>query len=335
MKQLLFILIFSMFTYISPAAAYNVEQAKEDLKLERYTTAIESLRTLVEQEEDNYEAWFLFGVAHVHEQQYHQAIEAFRQVIALRPDLAEPHNNLAAVYNSLDDTKSAVRELEIALKKRPNYTIAEENLADLYVKLALQHYRNSLKNAPNPLVEQRYARLMKVRNPVFEAKSTPAKDIAIAPTTKPVAQQKPTPAPKTTESQTASNQNPIPVQAKLPQVEKSITGVLDALEAWKAAWSSQNLQAYFAAYAKNYQPDARFASKAAWEAYKTRVIQNKTFIRIGLEQVEVSMANHNKTADIKLLQRFHSNTYNGNDFKKITFKYTPQGWKITHEASIQ
>jgi len=331
----------------SPAWAYDVSQAKADLKQGRYTEAIEQLRTLVKNDANNYEAWFLFGVAHVHEQQFHQAIEAFRQVINLRPDLAEPHNNLAAVYNNLGDTKAAVKELEIALEKRPNYTIAEENLADLYIKLALQHYRNTLKTSPNPVIEQRYARLIQVRNPMPDDAAKPTVKNSPAPE-QAVVEQKATVQAATQHTKQQSTQPHIltPVTTQQPQVEQnqatvtppvadqSITGVLDALEAWREAWSSQNLDAYFSAYADDYQPDARFDSLDAWKAYKKRVISNKSFIRIELEQVEVNMQGRD-IATVKLLQRFHSNTYNGKDFKKITFKYTPQGWRIIAEASVQ
>ena len=356
MKNIYSILIL-LLMLSSPAFAYDVTQAKADLKQGRYTDAIEQLRTLVKNDADNYEAWFLFGVAHVHEQQFHQAIEAFRQVINLRPDLAEPHNNLAAVYNNLGDTKAAVKELEIALEKRPNYTIAEENLADLYIKLALQHYRNTLKTSPNPVIEQRYARLVQVRNPMPDNVSSPAAKNMPVPE-QPMVEQKATEKAATqhTEKQAmqphiltpAVAQKPQTTQPKTeqPQVKKdqatvmptvadqSITGVLDALEAWREAWSAQNLDAYFSAYADDYQPDARFDSLDAWKAYKKRVISNKSFIRIELDQVEVNMQDKT-TATVKLLQRFHSNTYNGKDFKKITFKYTPQGWRIIAEATVQ
>jgi len=332
MKNIYSILII-LLMLSSPALAYDVTQAKADLKQGRYTDAIEQLRTLVKNDGNNYEAWFLFGVAHVHQQQFHQAIEAFRQVISLRPDLAEPHNNLAAVYNNLGDTKAAVKELEVALEKRPNYTIAEENLADLYIKLALQHYRNTLKTSPNPVIEQRYARLIQVRNPMpDDISNQPSSSVSTAA--------------ENTEKQTTQPHILTPVATAKPQVEQhhapvvpvvadqSITGVLDALEAWREAWSAQNLDAYFSSYADDYQPDARFKSRDAWKAYKKRVISNKSFIRIEFEQVEVNMQGHN-IATVKLLQRFHSNTYNGKDFKKITFKYTPQGWHIIAEASVQ
>lgn len=351
MKNIYSILIL-LLMLSSPAFAYDVTQAKADLKQGRYTDAIEQLRTLVKNDADNYEAWFLFGVAHVHEQQFHQAIEAFRQVINLRPDLAEPHNNLAAVYNNLGDTKAAVKELEIALEKRPNYTIAEENLADLYIKLALQHYRNTLKTSPNPVIEQRYARLIQVRNPMPDDVVKPTAKAAPVPNKKVETQE----VVQHTEKTTTQPHILTPVAAAKPQVQpsqikqaqaeqpqatieptvadQSITGVLDALEAWREAWSAQNLDAYFSAYADDYQPDARFDSLDAWKAYKKRVISNKSFIRIELDQVEVNMQDKS-TATVKLLQRFHSNTYNGKDFKKITFKYTPQGWRIIAEATVQ
>jgi len=337
MKNIYTSILITLLMFSSPALAYDVTQAKTDLKQGHYTDAIEQLRTLVKNDADNYEAWFLFGVAHVHQQQFHQAIEAFRQVIALRPDLAEPHNNLAAVYNNLGDTKAAVKELEVALEKRPNYTIAEENLADLYIKLALQHYRNTLKTSPNPVIEQRYARLIQVRNPMPD-------DVASQPSSSAPTTEQNTPQHTEKKAVQAHVLTPIvTVQTKAAQstpsampmvADQSITGVLDALEAWREAWSSQNLDAYFSAYADDYQPDARFNSLDAWKAYKKRVIGNKSFIRIEFEQVEVNMQGRD-IATVKLLQRFHSNTYNGKDFKKITFKYTPQGWRIIAEASVQ
>jgi ketosteroid isomerase-like protein len=187
------------------------------------------------------------------------------------------------------------------------------------------------------VIEQRYARLIQVRNPMPDGtSSSPLSDIATA---QPNTPQQPTKqvtqphilTPVATEKNQAEQRNTIAIPLVADQ---SITGVLDALEAWREAWSSQNLDAYFAAYTDDYQPDARFKSRDAWKAYKKRVISNKSFIRIEFEQVEVNMQGHN-IATVKLLQRFHSNTYDGKDFKKITFKFTPQGWYIITEASVQ
>jgi len=355
MKQLFLTLLFMASTNLAFATTpYTIDQAKEDMHAGRYEATIDNLRGLVNQDQRNYEAWFLLGVAHVHEQQSHQAIEAFRQVIAIRPDLAEPHNNLAAVYNNLGDTNAAVSELEAALEKRPNYTVAEENLADLYVKLALQHYRNALTQSPNPIIEQRYARLVKVRNPMPTEKdaeadtpSQPAATTAVVQKDSPAKAKKSKPIDVTaTEPETAAikpmkpfnasviQAQPAPASVKTHPKQATITDVLDALEAWRVAWSKQNLESYFAAYANDFNPGSGFDSLSAWKEYKTRVIQNKKYIRVNLEQVEVTFNADKSAATIMMLQRFRSNSFTGDDLKKIRMIHTQHGWKIIDEASI-
>jgi len=332
----------------SPAFAANtaLEQAKKDMGDGRYANALQTLQKLVETEQDNYEAWFLFGVAQVHEQRDHQAIEAFRHVIELRPTLAEPHNNLAAVYNNLGDTKAAIKELETALEKRPNYAVAEENLADLHIKLALQHYRSSLNNGASPAVEQRYARLLKVRNPSASsaevATAQPTK--ALKPTVETVVKPRPAPIPTPVMNQAKQHDaythvepaTAMKANEAAPSIaeDKSITGVLDALEAWRKAWSAQDLDAYFSSYAETFNPGSRFATVEAWKTYKKRVIKNKTFIDVQFDKVEVDIPASRDVATISVLQHFRSNTYVGNDRKQITMKYTPQGWKIVSEVSL-
>jgi Flp pilus assembly protein TadD len=319
-------------------ASTPLEQAKQDMQAGRYAQALDTLSELVKKEDNNYEAWFLFGVAQVHEQKDHQAIEAFRHVIELRPTLAEPHNNLAAVYNNLGDTKAAIHELEIALEKRPNYTVAEENLADLHIKLALQYYRDSLKHGANSIIEQRYARLLRVRNPVAADNQAAQPQQPRNKKGKPATATEPVMIPQPyvgKASKPIVTPKPSTAQKSMPSIaeDKSITGVLDALEAWRTAWSTQALDAYFKAYATDFKPESRFNSIAAWKAYKTRVIQNKAFIDVQLEKVEVDIPASRDIATIHVLQHFRSNTYVGDDYKTITMKYTPQGWKIISEAS--
>jgi len=331
------------------ATTDTLNQAKKDMNLGRYAAAAIKLNQFVEQKPSHYEAWFLFGVAHVHQQQYHQAIEAFRQVIRLRPDLAEPHNNLAAVYSNLDDTQAAIKELKIALEKRSDYPVAEENLADLYVKLALRHYKKSLRYASNPIVEQRYARLVKVRNPLTKPVHITTKEGVVTasakveiservPQVEP--QEKSNPLPATAAKKTSDKQKTvahidIEDQSQQPLQQPSVAAVLAALEIWRSAWASQDLDHYFSAYAKDYEPDTRFKSIVEWKAYKTRVIQNKTFINIDFEQVDATFSPRKDYATVQLLQHFRSNSYQGDSLKKVTLKHTAQGWKIIHEVSIQ
>jgi hypothetical protein len=221
--------------------------------------------------------------------------------------------------------------------------VAEENLADLYVKLALQHYRNTLKNAPNPLVEQRYARLIQVRNPISAnevsdtsavvdtEQTTPSKK-----TVPPIAAVEPKKMPVKLVAKQQPKQEPVTLEAAPVNMQDvSIASVLDALEAWRTAWSEKNLAQYFAAYAPDYKPEASFGSQKSWKAYKERVISNKKYITLSFEQVEVTIHPDKQHAIIMFLQRFNSNSYNGNDFKKIALEHGTDGWKITAEASIK
>ncbi|MDX8384408.1 MAG: tetratricopeptide repeat protein [Ghiorsea sp.] len=332
------------------AAQELVPQAKEDMKHGRYTLAIEKLSQAITNQSNDYEAWFLFGVAHSHELQYQQAIEAFRQVITLRPDLAEPHNNLAAVYNALGDPKAAVRELEAALIKRPHYAVADENIANLYIELALRHYRSSLEQSSSPVVEQRYARLLKVRNPIQDAPkavveeskkdSEPSQQAKKPEQTKPPKLAKPLlPTAPSPEQSDVGNSPAVVVTNASPRPEKEvdpgITGVLDALESWRLAWSAQSLAGYFAAYSAEYKPEARFSSVKAWKKCKTRVIKNKKYIKVGFEQVNVDMQPDSDVATVMMLQRFRSNSYNGDGFKRINLRRGHDGWKIISEVSVK
>ncbi len=335
-------------------------QAKEALSLGRVAVAADLLNKQVQAEPDDYQAWFLLGVAQARGQHFHQAIEAFRRVIELRDDLAEPHNNLAVIYNELGDVKAAVHELEQSLQKQPGYAIAEENIADLYIKLALQYYKKALVKNDNPALTQRYARLLQVRDSRVKASAPHAvvqanvvkkipettventehqilaeKVVAVNAVVtkeshKAVSKAAVSPLPEQVGKQKPDNQNTV-VDAHKPNEEKEI---LAGLEAWRVAWQGQDLEAYFSTYASDYIPTGRYASLSAWKAYKKRVIGNKTYIKVDLSNIKVELSEDKKVARIRFKQAFRSNTYNGDDVKVLKLEKRQQGWKIVREASL-
>jgi tetratricopeptide (TPR) repeat protein len=56
------------------------------------------------------------------------------------PELAEPHNNLGALYASQGNYSAARASMEAALRANPNYAIAQENMGDVLLNLANQAY---------------------------------------------------------------------------------------------------------------------------------------------------------------------------------------------------
>ncbi len=91
---------------------------------------------------------FLKGVMLAEAKRDTEAIALFQRLVDDHPDLAEPYNNLAALYAANGDYARARSTLEQALKMNPGYATANENLGDVYAALAAQAYSRALKSAP-------------------------------------------------------------------------------------------------------------------------------------------------------------------------------------------
>lgn len=73
------------------------------------------------------------------------ALETFLRLTTEYPELPEPHNALASIYASQGDYEQARISLERAIRARPDYATALENLGDLQLHLAQQAYCQALK----------------------------------------------------------------------------------------------------------------------------------------------------------------------------------------------
>lgn len=74
-----------------------------------------------------------------------EAETLLRQLAQDYPELAEPHNNLAAIHASRGEYGLARSELQESLRLDPAYATAYENLGDVYLKLAEQAYAHASK----------------------------------------------------------------------------------------------------------------------------------------------------------------------------------------------
>ena len=82
----------------------------------------------------------------------------FRSLVDDFPDLAEPYNNLAALYAATGDYTRARITLEQAVRANPSYATAHENLGDVYAALASQSYARAQKLEPvNSALESKLA----------------------------------------------------------------------------------------------------------------------------------------------------------------------------------
>ncbi len=330
-------LIFCLFLLWQPgyAQSASMSEARALLDQGKDGEAASMLNALAADKPRDYQLWFMLGVAEVHQKNYQAAIRHFRKVLDLRPTLAEPHNNLAVIYNELGDLRAAVRELDASLDLNPDYNTAHENIGDLYVKLALESYQKALIDEENPELEQRYQRLLHLRDARAELATSDSTHrnlhatVGVLPEMPP---QKPVMPVKKPDDPAA--QPKIPGPQVMPVLEAGTrAAVLVALEHWRAAWSARDVDGYFAAYAEDFKPAGRFSTKPAWQRYKRRIIRKKSFIDVKLDAIQLSPVSETKVR-VDFMQYFKSDGYQSQDHKQLVLEKNKDGWKIVNEAVL-
>jgi tetratricopeptide (TPR) repeat protein len=76
-----------------------------------------------------------------------EAHKAFEELTQEFPELPEPHNNLAVQQASLGQLEPARLSLLRALAIFPDYVVAQENLGDVYIRMAQVAYQAAVKSA--------------------------------------------------------------------------------------------------------------------------------------------------------------------------------------------
>jgi len=118
---------------------------------------------------------FLKGVILAEVQRSSEAIAIFQKLVDDYPDLAEPYNNLAALYAAGGDYARARITLEQAVRANPSYATAHENLGDVYAALASQSYARAQKLEPaNGALESKLALMRELFKRKPEAAAAPA-----------------------------------------------------------------------------------------------------------------------------------------------------------------
>ena len=147
----------------------------------------------------------------------------------------------------------------------------------------------------------------------------------------------------------ASNPLPVaPIQLQIDRHAPALTAatvhhgvdqaaVQSALQRWKQAWESKDLDGYFAAYSDAFQPvaPARYGhrrwSRATWQTYKRRVIGRKRYIHIHLRHVSVLPTDNPQRVRVRFVQDFRSNNYVSHDHKELLMQREGGQWKIIQE----
>ncbi|MDD2711624.1 MAG: tetratricopeptide repeat protein [Simplicispira sp.] len=154
---------------------------------------------------------FLKGVIQSESGKTSEATATFVKLTEEFPELPEPYNNLAVLYASQGQYDKARIALEMALRTNPSYATAQENLGDVYARMASQAYNKALQlDTGNTAVQPKLAvihELFSVNPKGAPATKTPTR--TPTPASTPPTAPAPAPAP-------ASPAAPAPSAAPVP-----------------------------------------------------------------------------------------------------------------------
>lgn len=96
-----------------------------------------------------------------------EASTVFQRLIEDYPELPEPYNNLAALRAASGDLDGAKAALDQALRARPSFAAAHENLGDVLARMAQRSYTRALQLEPdNVSVPAKLALVRQLLRPV-------------------------------------------------------------------------------------------------------------------------------------------------------------------------
>ena len=88
---------------------------------------------------------FLKAVILSEQKKTQDAIKLYTDITHDFPDLPEPYNNLAVLHAGAGQYESARAALEMAIRVKPDYAVAYENLGDIYARMAAESYEKAAK----------------------------------------------------------------------------------------------------------------------------------------------------------------------------------------------
>lgn len=163
-SKIIFIVLFNFFiatmysdkTHSSPTKPVSLTQTKELIELGKFMKAEASIILQLKKKPRDAQWRYLNallkaekGVKSNSKTLINDAISLFELLTEEFPELPEPHNNLGVLYNRLNQNLRSIKSFKMAVVNNPNYTLAHENLADLYLFLAINAYEKGVKRTGN------------------------------------------------------------------------------------------------------------------------------------------------------------------------------------------
>ena len=300
------------------APADPLAEVQDMLKAGRSAEALRTLDTLIAQRPGDAQLRFQKGVILVDQKRGAEAIGVFQRLGQDFPALPEPYNNLAVLYveqGQLDKARSA---LESAIRSRPNYGTAFQNLGDVYTRMA----------------SRAYARALQIEDPEAAPKLALIRDLyeMPAPAPTPVAVLT-TPAPASAATAVVVASAPAAAASAAapaaPRVSDDTRAVTAAVNGWADAWSRKDVADYIGAYVRDFKGSD--ASAAAWQSNRRERIMSKRRISVEVSGLKIDIVKD--VAKVSFRQAYSADLLRVSSQKTLELEQRGGKWLIRKEST--
>ena len=328
-------LLLSMAGSVAFAAPTDpIADVQDMLKAGRSAEALRTLDTLIAQRPGDAQLRFQKGVILVDQKRAAEAISVFQRLGQDFPALPEPFNNLAVLYveqGQLDKARSA---LESAIRSRPNYGTAFQNLGDVYTRMASRAYARALQ-IEDPEAAPKLALIRDLYDmpltggtsvaAVTPAATRPAPPSAAAPATAPAAATA-LPAASTPEVPVPSPAATTPAPARTDDESRAVAA---AVRDWASAWSRKDLGDYFGAYVSGFKGSDSSASE--WQSNRRDRITNKSRISVDISGLKIDVSKNSAKATFR--QTYVADLLRVSSQKTLELENRNGKWLIRKEST--
>ena len=320
-----------------------VTEIQRLIKQGQMPQALEKAEQLISAKPRDAQGRFLKGLILTETGRQPEAIAVFTKLTEDFPELPEPYNNLAVLYAQQKQYDKARTALEMAIRTHPSYSIAHENLGDVYAKLASQAYDKALQlDSSNKTTQSKLSMIKDLIStstkptgkPTAQAEptvATPVAKVAAPEAPKPTPAVKPTEKPAETVTETKKTES-TPTASKPEKPVALPSGgeaeINKALQGWANAWSNKDVKAYLAYYASDFQTPNGMPRKA-WEAERAQRIDKPGKLQVSVDSMKISVAGDKAT--VKFRQHYNSNTLKTSASKTLIFVKSGNRWLIQQE----
>ena len=309
-------IILSTTAGLSSALADELSDISKMADQGQSAAALNRINTYIVANPKNAQALFMKGVLLAEQGRRDEAIRTFTDLTEKYPNLPEPYNNLAVLYADQGQFDKARKALETAIKTHPSYATAHENLGDIYARMASEAYDKALQLDTSNTRAQSKLSLIKDLFGTGNKVTLASKDNSKADVS------------KVTNPIRAAEPKKVDV-APVDTSNNPNDAVTAAVNAWAQAWSSKNLDKYFASYGESFKP-AKGESRKSWEQQRRERITRPSKINVEVANIKVTSIDASN-AKVRFNQTYRADGKPIRTTKTLIMKKDGGNWFIEEE----